>query len=291
MSNQEATVASGDLLRDKSIGHFIAQANNLNADEVERILTYQKREGVRFGEAAVALGLAKSEDVLWALSQQFHYPYAPKVGSGTSAELVLAYKPFCQQAEAFRVLRSQINMRLFSVNAAQRAVAVLSPGNGDGKSFFAANLAVGFSQLGGRTLLLDANMRDPRQHEIFGVDNNTGLSNILSGRVESNVIRAVRDLPSLFVLPGGTLPPNPLELLERPAFGLLLRELQNKFDYVIVDSPASSQGADYSVIAARCGAALIVARQNHSRMQAVQDIVDSLGSTPTTLAGVVMNEH
>jgi protein-tyrosine kinase len=291
MSNSEKKSAAAELGRDKSIGHFIAQANNLNADEVERILNHQKREGLKFGEAAVALGLAKGEDVLWALSQQFHYPYAAGSGSQTSAELVLAHKPFGHQAESFRLLRSQINMRLFTAEEPRRAIAVISPDNGDGKSFFAANLAIAFSQLGGRTLLLDADMRNPRQHEIFGVNGTSGLSNILSGRVESNVIRTVRDFPSLFLLPVGTLPPNPLELLERPAFGLLLRELQSKFDYVIVDTPAAAQGADYAVAAARCGAALVLARRDHSRMQAVQDVVDGLASTPTKVVGVVLNEY
>jgi len=290
MSDHENSPATADGLRDKSIGHFIAQANNLSAAEVERILEHQKQQGLKFGEAAVALGLAKSEDVLWALSQQFHYPYAPSGGAGSSPELVLAHKPFSQQAEAFRVLRSQINMRLFSLEGPRPAIAVVSPDSGDGKTFFAANMAVAFSQLGGRTLVVDANMRNPRQHEIFGVDGGSGLSSILSGRVESNVIRPVRDLPSLFVLPVGTLPPNPLELLERPAFGLLLRELQSKFDYVIVDTPAAAQGADYAVIAARCGAALILTRQDRSRMQAVQDMADSLSGTPAKLAGVIVNE-
>jgi chain length determinant protein tyrosine kinase EpsG len=291
MSNNKTHTAGAEVLRDKSIGHFIAQANNLSAEEVERILSYQKREGLKFGEAAVALGLAKGHDVLWALSQQFHYPYAAGTGEGRSAELVLARKPFGQQAEAFRVLRSQINMRLFRADEPRRAVAVVSPDSGDGKSFFAANLAIGFSQLGGRTLLVDADMRQPRQHEIFAVDGGSGLSNVLSGRVESNVIRPVRDFPSLFLLPVGTLPPNPLELLERPAFGLLVRELLSKFDHVIVDTPAAAQGADHAVIAARCGAAIVIARQGQSRMQAVQAVVDGLASTPTKLAGVVLNEY
>lgn len=289
MNNEQKTGAAG--VHDRSIGHFIAQANNLSAEEVERILAYQKSKGLKFGEAAVALGLAKGEDVLWALSQQFHYPYAPNSGAGTSEELVLAHKPFGSQAEAIRLLRSQINMRIFTPGEPRPALAVVSPESGDGKSFFAANLAVAFSQLGGRTLLLDANMRNPRLHEMLGVENTSGLSSILSGRVESNVIRPVRDLPSLFLLPVGTLPPNPLELLERPAFGLLLRELQSKFDYVVVDTPSAEQGADYAVISARCGAALVLTRQNRSHMQAVQSIADSLSNTPAKLAGVVLNEY
>lgn len=278
-------------LQDRSIGHIIAEANNLSAEQVERILAYQKSKGLKFGEAAVALGLAKGEDVLWALSQQFHYPYAPGGGTLPSEELVLANKPFSAQAEAFRVLRSQINMRLFSAEEPRRAVAVVSHDSGDGKTFFAANMAIAFSQLGGRTLLVDADMRNPRQHEVFGIDNSAGLSGILSGRAEANVIRPVRDLPSLFVMPVGTMPPNPMELVERPAFGLLMRELVSKFDHVIVDTPAATYGADYAVIAARCGSALVLARKGKSRVGAVHDMVATLSNSPAKLAGVIMNEY
>lgn len=287
------TGGTAQVVHDRSIGHIIAAANKLTAEQVEQILAHQKRHGVRFGEAAVALGMANGEDVMWALSQQFHYPYAPGSATQLSSELVLASKPFSAQAEAFRVLRSQINMRLFAADQPKRAIAVISSEAGDGKSFFAANMAVAMSQLGGRTLLVDADMRNPRQHEIFGLDNSqgAGLSGILSGRAEANVIRAVPDLPSLFVMPVGTVPPNPTELLERPAFGLLMKELVSKFDYVIVDTPAAEYGADGAIAAAHCGAALVIARKNATRVEAVQELVGSLANGPAQLAGVVLNEH
>lgn len=277
--------------QDRSIGSIIAQANNLTAEQVERILAHQKAKGVKFGEAAVALGLANGDDVLWALSQQFHYPYAAHGSEKASEDLILANKPFSHQAEAIRGLRSQINMRFFSGDEARCAIAIVSPDSGDGKSFFAANLAVAFSQLGGRTLLVDANMREPRQHEIFGLNGSAGLSMILAGRHENNVILPVASLPSLFVMPVGTLPPNPLELVERPAFGTLMRELVVKFDYVIVDTPAAVCGSDYAVIAARCGAALAIARMGSTRVAAVQELAATLSNSPTKLAGVIMNEH
>ena len=290
-STERSAEEARTTLQDRSIGHILAEANSLSAEQVERILAYQKSHGTKFGEAAVALGLAKGEDVLWALSQQFHYPYAAGGGKQLSEELVLASKPFSHQAEAFRVLRSQINMRLYNADEPRRAIAVVSADSGDGKTFFAANMAIAFSQLGGRTLLVDADMRNPRLHEVFGLDNSTGLSGILSGRAEANVIRPVADLPSLFVMPVGTLPPNPMELVERPAFGLLMRELVSKFDHVIVDTPAAVYGADYAVIAARCGAALVLARKHSSRVNAVQELVATLGNSPAKLAGVIMNEY
>ncbi|KQW41984.1 tyrosine protein kinase [Pelomonas sp. Root662] len=291
MSSRSAEEVRPSALHDRSIGDIIAEANNLTTEQVERILAHQKSHGLRFGEAAVSLGLAKGEDVLWALSQQFHYPYAAGGGPAPNDELVLAAKPFSDQAESFRVLRSQINMKLYPADAPRRAIAVISADDGDGKTFFAANLAIAFSQLGGRTLLVDGDMRSPRQHEIFGLENSSGLSGILSGRSETNVIRPIRDLPSLFVMPVGTLPPNPTELVERPAFALLMRELVSKFDHVIVDTPAAIHGADYAVIAARCGAALAIARKGVTRVTALNGLVAALGNTPTEVAGVVMNEY
>ncbi|WP_457325931.1 CpsD/CapB family tyrosine-protein kinase, partial [Roseateles sp. P5_E11] len=193
-------------------------------------------------------------------------------------------------AESFRAVRSQIMMRLYNEGQQRRAIAVVSPDSGDGKTYFAANLAVVLAQLGGRTLLVDADMRHPRQHEVFGVSNDAGLSGILSGRAEAKVIQQVPNVQSLFVLPVGTTPPNPLELVERPAFGLLMRELATKFDHVVVDSPAACYGSDSVVIAARCGAALVLARKDHGRISALQDLVGNLAETPAVVAGVVVNE-
>ncbi|MFN4267123.1 MAG: polysaccharide biosynthesis tyrosine autokinase [Aquabacterium sp.] len=277
--------------RERSIGEIISQANNLSPDQIQEILAYQKANGVRFGEAAVALGLANSDDVLWALAQQFHYPYATEGTSQLPAELVIATKPFSEQAEAFRTMRSHMIMRLYSDNGPRSALAVVSPDSGDGKTYFAANLAAAFSQLSGRTLLIDADLRNPRLHEIFSLQGKTiGLSSILSGRAAGNVICPVKELPSLYVMPAGPKPPNPLELLERPAFGMLIRELLTKFDQVIVDTPAASQGSDSAVIAARCGAAVAIARQHKSRMYALQDLINTISMGPIKLVGSVLNE-
>lgn len=275
----------------RSIGEIISHANNLSPDQVEQILAHQRSHGLRFGEAAVALGLVNSDDVLWALAQQFHYPYSVDSSTKLSAELVVATKPFSEQAEAFRSMRSHLIMRMYSDNRPRKALAILSADSGDGKSYFAANLATAFSQLSGRTLLIDANMRSPKQHEIFGLKTQAvGLSAILSGRASGSVICPVKELPNLFVMPVGTTPPNPLELLERPAFGILIRELLPRFDHIIVDTPSATQGVDYAVIAAKAGAALIVARQDKTHMYALQEMLHTVSLGPTEIAGTVMNE-
>jgi len=284
--------ATGDdsALPERSIGDILSELRSLKADQVEKVLQYQRQHGVRFGEAAVALGLASKDDVLFALSQQFNYPYAPESERGASPELVALNEPFSPRAEGFRVLRTQVMMRLFADGEPRRAVAVISADAGAGKTYCAANLAVALAQLGGRTLLVDADMRGPRIHELFKLSNQTGLSGILSGRADKQVIQQAHGVSSLFVLPVGTTPPNPLELVERPAFGLLMRELASKFDHVVVDTPAASQGADASVIAARCGAALVVARKDATRVAMLQELVASFEGSPVKLAGVVLNE-
>lgn len=276
---------------DRSIGDIIAETRNLSAEQVEQILARQRERGIRFGEAAIQLGFASTDDVLFALAQQFHYPYAPEEQRKLSPELVALNQPFSVQAESFRAIRSQVMMRVFGDTAERRALAVVSPNSGDGKTFFAANLAVTLAQLGGRTLLIDADMRGPRQHEVFNLGNDSGLSGILSGRAESRVVQQVLGVSSLFLLPVGITPPNPLELVERPAFGLLMRELVTKFDHVVVDTPAAEYGADATVIAARCGAALILARKDASRVNALEDLATVLTQSSTKLAGVIMNEH
>ncbi len=128
---------------ERPIGQLMVQAQTLTGRQVERVLAYQRRRGIRFGEAAVALGFAGREDVLRALARQFSYPYAAAEGAGLSQELVMANQPFSQEVEAFRDLRSQLLMSLMLPSGIRRAVAVISANIGDGKSFVAANLAVG----------------------------------------------------------------------------------------------------------------------------------------------------
>jgi polysaccharide biosynthesis transport protein len=278
------------VVRELSLGEIFKETRKLNAAQIETILAHQKQHGMLFGEAAVALKLVDDSDVLWALSQQFHYPYALAGRKQFNPELITATTPFSKVSETFRSIRSQL-IRRSEQDTKRRALAVVSADSGDGKTFVAANLAIAFSQLGRRTLLIDADMRSPRLHKVFGIDNSRGLSSILSGRLSSRVLSPVTDLPSLFVLPVGVAPPNPLELLESDAFGALLHELLDKFDHVIVDSPSAVSGADAGVVAARCGAFLAVARQGKTRMDSMFELVNSLRDSTTLSHGFILNEH
>jgi protein-tyrosine kinase len=275
----------------KPLGAILAETRGLTAKQIDEVLAYQREHDLRFGEAATALGLVSADDVLYALAQQFNYPYAPEHKRGLNPELVTLNEPFSRQAEAFRAVRSQLTLRVWGEEQkAARALAVISPESGDGKTFFAANLAVVLAQLGGRTLLVDADMRGPRQHEVFHLPNGSGLSGMLSGRGDRHAVQRVSGVPGLYLLPVGVTPPNPLELVERPTFAQLMHELTSRFDHVVVDTPAHQYGADGPVIASRCGAALIVARRHSSRVSALQHLLAVLGGGRTQVAGVIVNE-
>jgi chain length determinant protein tyrosine kinase EpsG len=289
-SPASASIEEQNQLLDRPIGQILREKLSHSTEDVDAILAHMSATGLRFGDAAVALGMATHDDVLQALSEQFGYPYADEQRRRLSPELVTLNQPFSSQAEAFRAIRSQVMMRVFNENEQKRALAIVSPASGDGKTFFSANLAVTLAQTGGRTLLIDADLRGPRQHEVFNLDNSTGLSSVLAGRVDSQVVQQVAGVPSLYIMPVGVTPPNPLELIDRPAFSMLMRELVLKFDHVIVDTPAVIYGSDAQVIAARCGAVLIVARKNESRVGALQQLVGALSNSPARMAGVILNE-
>ena len=140
MTTASAVDANRPQVADRSIGDIIAETRHLSVEQVEKVLHHQREKGIRFGEAAIALGYASADDVLFALAQQFHYPYAAEDRRKSNPELVALNQPFGVQAEAFRAIRSQIMMRLFNEGQPRVALAVVSPDSGDGKSFFAANL-------------------------------------------------------------------------------------------------------------------------------------------------------
>lgn len=274
---------------DKTIGEIIRDSHNLTAEQVEQVLAHQRQTGLRFGEAAVALGLIKRENVIWALSRQFNYDF--EADATSFPELIVAGNPFSHQAEAFRELRSQLVETVFKPGQRARALAVVSPEVGDGKTYFAANLAVAFSQLGGRTILIDADMRSPRMQDVFKSQMTQGLSAVLAGKCEATVEQPVASLSNLFVLPVGVVPPNPTELAQRPAFSVLLDELAQRFDHIIVDTPAASHGSDARIIAAVCGAALLVGRQDATRVAGMKTLVEGLKRAGVKIAGVTLNGY
>ena len=274
----------------RSIGAILIDIGRLSPENAERILRLQKEQGKRFGDAAIELGLLTEDDIRFALSSQFDYPYLPAGDNSLSHELVAAYKPFSPVVEQLRALRSQLMLRWFDAEAERKALAIVSPGRGEGRSFMAANLAIVFSQLGERTLLIDADLRQPRQHELFKLAKSSGLSGILADRAGAEAIMPVQSLLGLSVLPAGAVPPNPQELLGRPAFTETLHAHSHNFDVVIIDTPPGSEYADAQTIAVRAGAALMLTRKNHSSMAEIVRLTQSLRQFGATLVGAVLND-
>lgn len=275
----------GELLRTHA-------ATPLDDRQIAQIVAHQQRSGLRFGEAAVALSLATREQVVEALSEQFAYPCgAPPDANRWPQELVLANSPFCTQAEVLRDLRSQLLADVLAPQQPRRSLAVLGTDRQDGRTYLCANLAVAFSQLGMRTLVVDADLRAPRMHGLFQSSGGNGLSQLLGARAPHDPVRPVEGLPHLFLLQAGAQPPNPLELLHRADLAGLLAQLEHRFDVVLLDTPASALGADAVVLAQACGASLLVGRRNHSRWRPMQQLVERLARSQVRNAGVVLNEH
>jgi chain length determinant protein tyrosine kinase EpsG len=276
---------------DRSIGAILVDAGRLSAEDAERVLKLQREREMRFGDAALSLGLVSQADIDFALARQFEYPYLVRGESPVDEELVAAYTPFSRVVERLRHTRSQLMLRWFGADTEQKTLAVVSPESGDGRSWLAANLAVVFSQLGERTLLIDADLRKPRQHTLFGIDNKQGLSAVLSGRGGPDAIKRISSLLDLSVLPSGALPPNPQELLARPIFSRLLAECASAFDVVLIDTPAAGEYADAHTISVRASGALLLAQRNRSRASKLRSVSEELMQAGATIVGAVLNER
>src|SRR6476620_4567631 len=167
---------------DRCIGALLVEEGKLTPREVDRVLERQRKELTSFGEHAVRLGRITEDGVRYALAKQFDMPHFTPAAEGPSRELVAAFAPFHPRTEEIRALRTQLLIRWYNPENGRKSLVVSSADSGEGRSYIAANLAIVFSQLGARTLLLDADLRKPRQHQIFALPEGQGLSTILSGR-------------------------------------------------------------------------------------------------------------
>jgi len=271
----------------KSVGQILVDTGKLSLADVERVLEQQRKSGGRFGDAAVMLKLVSPDELQHALARQFNYPYLRRGEGQLSAELIAAFNPYDRCVEALRMLRSQLMLRWFEVG--NKSLAFVSSGGGAGRSFLVANLAVVYSQLGQRTLLIDADLRNGRQDALFKLEDDRGLATVLAGRSAEGAIRPLPQFLNLSVLPAGPKPPNPVELLSGPAFRALLEEVRDKYDVILLDTPDAGTSADAQTIAARAGGAVLVARQDVTPLQALHELEGNLLSVGAAVIGVVLN--
>lgn len=272
-----------------SIGRFLLEMGKINPQDTERILQKQQQDGLKFGDAAKQLGLITDVDLQQALSRQFEYTYLPAENKQYSQDLVAAYQPFSAQVESFRVLRSQLLFRWLSEGF--KTISIVAANSQEGASYVSANLAIVFSQLGKRTLLIDGNLRQPRLQKMFALKQNFGLSDILIDRTpRTELLNIIPDIPNLTVLGAGTLPPNPQELLSREVFLQLIKYASTVFDVIIIDSPAITEGSDAQIISSVTKGAVLVSRINKTTVDELRSLkVQIQGAGATTIGAVVNN--
>ncbi|MRW93030.1 chain length determinant protein tyrosine kinase EpsG [Duganella sp. FT80W] len=274
---------------DSSIGGILLASGKITPENAERVLRMQKDLGIRFGEAAQRLGLISEADIQQVLARQFDYPYLQAGEKRYSDKLLAAYQPFSPQVEKLRAVRSQLMLRWFA--RGRKALTVIEVSTGDGAPMFTANLAVVFSQLGERTLLVDANLREPSQLATFDLSARPGLSDVLAGRADSGAVTKIDSFVSLSLLGAGTVPPNPLELLSRQSFTSLNAELEAGYDVVLYNVAPFALGADALAVAARTGGVLLVARTNQTPLADVSQIIEEVTSSGIEVVGAVMVDY
>jgi receptor protein-tyrosine kinase len=274
----------------RSLGALLVDAGLIDPADVQRILEYQGQYTMRFGEAVVALRLVTALDVERLLAQQYDHSYLLRGHGDVSEDVVAAYDPGSPEAEAIRAIRAQLLARWFHADVATRSLAIISAESKEGRSYIAANLAVAFCQLGKRTLLIDADLRAPCQHRLFGVDDHFGLSSMLAGRAGAEAIKRVPGLNYLGIIPRGPPPPNPSELLARPTLGELLKELAREFEVILLDTSPTGHSADALSVSTHARGALVVVRKNATRSWRLQGVADRARTANCSLVGSVLND-
>jgi protein-tyrosine kinase len=275
----------------RHIGAILVDEGKLTSSDAEQVLKRQRELGWRFGEAAIELNLITDSDLRQALAKQYEFPYLVSGPEGVSKELIAAWDPFHPVVEELRGVRTQLLIRWFKPAAGRRTLVIASPGAREGRSFVAANLAVTFSQLGHRTLLIDADFRAPRQQSIFNISDRFGLSSALSGRSDLSAASPVAGLTGLAVMPAGPVPPNPLELLSRGSFAALLAKAQSEYDVVLIDTPPASEYADVQSIVYRAGDAMLISRKDQTRLADTERTVRELSDASGRIVGTLMNSY
>lgn len=268
-----------------NLPQVIAQRTGLSESDMRRISAVQKQLGLGFIEAALRLNLISQADLDVAMGADARQAQVSAPHAKPSSELLSAHDPYEPYCEAIRSLRTELALR--AEGEACNVIAVVSPDRGEGRSRLAAELAIAFAQLGQDTLLVDADLRQSRQHELFGADNDAGLAQALTdGRTPR--VQGVSGLPSLSLLPAGSRPPNPLELLSDSAFENVMSGWRRRHQHVLIDTPSIRSCADAIAIAAQARRVLLVSRRHVSSYEASRELVRKLQSTRAQIVGSVI---
>ncbi|MBW3621269.1 MAG: polysaccharide biosynthesis tyrosine autokinase, partial [Actinobacteria bacterium] len=210
-----------------------------------------------------------------------------KEASAQESRLVTLVQPASPVSEAYKTLRT--NVRFMTAGRASRSVLVTSPLAGEGKTTTAANLAVALARTQTRVLLVGSDLRKPTIHRLFGIESRPGLSEVLIGDVEIADVVTDVGVPNLRVIPGGTVPPNPAELLSSAAMHSLMTDLEHIADMVIYDGPPVMPVADALEIGPRVGATILVIDTGTTGRHALRAATQRLEDVGVNLTGVILN--
>jgi capsular exopolysaccharide synthesis family protein len=209
-------------------------------------------------------------------------------GSKESMELITKSRPQSQMAEAYRALRT--SLLLTSVGAPPKVILVTSALPEEGKTTTCINCAIVLAQKGGRVLLIDSDLRRPGIHRTLGIVPKTGLTNVLTGSatLQQAIVRSPL-VPSLSVLPAGTPPPNPAELLASGKMGEVLETLREQYDHIVIDTPPTLPVTDAVIMATRADAVILVIRAGSTTKHALRQARDILLQVNARISGVLLN--
>jgi succinoglycan biosynthesis transport protein ExoP len=208
--------------------------------------------------------------------------------SKEAVELITQVRPQSQMAESYRALRT--SLLLSNLGAPPKVIMITSALPQEGKTTTSINCAVVLAQKGIRVLLIDADLRRPSIHKTLGMGPRSGLSNVLTGSatLEQAITRS-SILPNLSVLPAGTPPPNPAELLASTNMRDVLEQLRGQYDHIVVDTPPTLSVTDAVVLSPRADAIVLVIRSGQTTKQALRRSRDILTQVNAKVSGVLLN--
>jgi receptor protein-tyrosine kinase len=281
----------------------------LTPEGAVRIDEIMRSMGVGFGDAAIQLGLITANELADATEMARQLP--PKAPAGIvegaihrmsfnrslpvkyvgtvkpGPSLILIRDPDNAYSEQIRALRTEL-LLLNGPSRSGNLIGILSPCQGEGRTQLCAELAIAFSQLGQRTLLVDADLRRPRVHALFESDNTVGLGPALaSGGVPQ--LMGVEKLPHLSVLIAGLSVPNPLELLTNGHFQRQMSDWRKKYNTIIIDTPPITEFADGLAIASFADQVVIVGRSGSTPHKNMKEMLRRMGGTQSRIVGAVIN--